>query len=655
MAVGQEALDIILRLQGVPTYTAGMSEASAANDKFAASSKRASGMSNEAAASSERQAGAAALVSKAMKATGLGFAAAAIEGIKMSMNFNRQMEMLHTQAGATQGEVERMKGAVLSMAGTVPQGPLELAKGLYHLESIGLRGAAAVDALKTAAQGAAVGNAHLEDVTTALGAAWIVGAKGAGSLHNVMGILNATVGAGNMKMEELVQSLGSGIIPVSKIAHLSIQDIGAALATLTDSGFSASSAMAQLGTALHFIYAPTSKAKKALESIGLTSRELFNEMSGPNGLHGALALLKSHLEGVGGGAEQAEKMGEILPGGRGKVLMTLIETLDRLDTKKKNIIATSSNFDEAFKRTMEQPAVKIQNAWSSLQATLIELGHAMEGPATSALVKLATAAGGVLSVILLITDHGKLLVPIIEAMTVAWIAYKGAMIAMAVWEGVAGAIGMVGDAMRAYRLQLVLTMAAERAAALSMAETSGVALGTSSASKWKTAGSLLGKVGGAAMGVGILLGLNQYKDQIDNYLAKEIGGPFAKGANPINTSSMKKEMQAKVMQYASSHPYWAHQQHIPGYAAGGTMSMGGGYAIINENQAGETVWLPGGSSVQPSPASSMLSPRAHTPNPAPVEGGQQLFIEAYLELPSGAGRGLYKLITKSAALKTARA
>jgi hypothetical protein len=44
---------------------------------------------------------------------------------------------------------------VLDLAKAMPQGPNELAKGLFHLESVGLRGAKAMDALKIAAEGAA--------------------------------------------------------------------------------------------------------------------------------------------------------------------------------------------------------------------------------------------------------------------------------------------------------------------------------------------------------------------------------------------------------------------------------------------------------------------------------------------------------------------
>src|SRR4051794_20077708 len=60
--------------------------------------------------------------------------------VKMSADFGASMEMVHTQAGATQGEVDNLRGKVLELAKVMPQSPNELAKGLFHLESVGLRG-----------------------------------------------------------------------------------------------------------------------------------------------------------------------------------------------------------------------------------------------------------------------------------------------------------------------------------------------------------------------------------------------------------------------------------------------------------------------------------------------------------------------------------
>jgi TP901 family phage tail tape measure protein len=692
MAVSAEALDIILRLQGVPTYTAGMSEASAANDKFAASSKRAGSMSNSAAASSERQAGAAALVSKAMKGTGLILVAAMVEGVKMAMKFGKQMEMIHTQAGASQQEVEHLKGAVLGLAGAVPQGPTTLAEGLYHLESIGLRGAAAMNALKVAAQGAAVGNTDLESTASALGAAWIVNIKGAGNLYKTMGVLNATVGAGNMRMNELVGALGTGILPVAKLAGLSIQDIGAAIATLSDSGFTASSAAAQLGTALHYLYAPTTKAKKALEGIGLTQSELIKQMSGPNGLHGALELLKTHLSGVGNHAEQMEKIGEIFPGGRGKVILTLITELERLQMKREAIIKTGGQFSEDVKRTMEQPAVRIQRAWSKFQATLIELGESIEGPATSALVGFVGLLGGVLHVIMAMTDKGKLLVPIILALGGAFLLYKAALIAaalaswaydtvltvmiaalyamdVATWGAVA-AQWALNVAMDANPIGLIILAVLATVAAIVMLILHFKEVVNFLRGPW---GTVLVLMMGPAIAYPLLLALH----------FKRAMAVFSGMISWISTAWGKLgRILAYPFEWLWGKVLWVVKQikgalssitnapgnawksitgginslNIPGmpsFAAGGIMGSSG-FAMINETAKGEIVWLPGGSSVQPSPATSLAEPRAHTPNPAPAAQPSIVMVEAWLTLPGAGGRKLFKLITQEAAIKVAR-
>jgi hypothetical protein len=58
---------------------------------------------------------------------------------KMAIDFQAAMENIHTQAGASQKEVDKLSTKVLALAKTVPFGPTPLADALYHLESIGLR------------------------------------------------------------------------------------------------------------------------------------------------------------------------------------------------------------------------------------------------------------------------------------------------------------------------------------------------------------------------------------------------------------------------------------------------------------------------------------------------------------------------------------
>jgi TP901 family phage tail tape measure protein len=311
----------------------------------------------------------------------LPLAALSAASIKASADFGASMEMVHTQAGATQGEVNRLRGRVLDLAKAMPQGPNELAKGLFHLESVGLRGEKAMRALKVAADGAAVGHADLEETATALGSAWLVNIKGAGNLRHVMGLLNATVGAGNMRMGELVQALGTGVLPASKEAGLSIRDVMGALAVFTDEGYQASSAAAQFSTALHFLYNPTSKASGALESIGLKANSLAIDMHKPQGLLTALKDLKTHLEAGGRSAvEQEQILGQILPGGRGRIMLTLLNQLDRYKLKLDQIGRTSGNFDEAVRKTQQTQAYKMKVAWADIQKAAVRVGKSIGPP-----------------------------------------------------------------------------------------------------------------------------------------------------------------------------------------------------------------------------------------------------------------------------------
>ena len=139
---------------------------------------------------------------------------------------------------------------------------MSLAQGLYHLESLGIRGSKALKALALASQESAISGADLEQTTSALGAAIYVGIKGTGNLRDDMGILNATVGAGNMRMQDLVDALGTGILSSAKVAGLSIQDVGSALAVLSDGGQNASSAGRAAGDCAAFPLRPVVEGRQ---------------------------------------------------------------------------------------------------------------------------------------------------------------------------------------------------------------------------------------------------------------------------------------------------------------------------------------------------------------------------------------------------------
>lgn len=311
----------------------------------------------------------------------------------MAMNFEQEMTLIETQAGAPRGEIQALHDDVLALAKDSTFGPTELAKGLFHLESIGLRGAKAMDALKIASQGAMVGNADLESVTTALGSAWLVNIKGAGNLRHVMAELNATTGAGNVRMSDLVMALGTGILPASKEAGLSIHDVMGAMALFTDEGYQASSAAAQFSTALHFLYNPTDKARTAMEGMGLSGDQLARDMRKPKGLLVALRDLQKHLDTLPGGHKgitAMQTLGQILPGGRGRIMLTLLNQLDRYDMKLNQIKNTAGRFGQSVKQSQETPLNKLKKSWAGIQVSLVKLGNDIIPMVVPLLQQLAT-------------------------------------------------------------------------------------------------------------------------------------------------------------------------------------------------------------------------------------------------------------------------
>src|SRR6266540_1322858 len=136
---------------------------------------------------------------KALKAISVASGAAAVASIMLATKFDSAMERVHTQAGAAQSEVEKMGPALLDLA---PK----------------------------------VGNADLEQTTNAVAAAFVTQMKDATSLNQIVGLLNSTIGQGNMKMNDLTAAISTGILPVAKNFGLGLADVGGALAVMTDRG-----------------------------------------------------------------------------------------------------------------------------------------------------------------------------------------------------------------------------------------------------------------------------------------------------------------------------------------------------------------------------------------------------------------------------------
>ncbi|MGW3135891.1 phage tail tape measure protein [Streptomyces sp. NPDC001139] len=344
-----------------------------------ASARRAS--AQVAAAQREQVAGAKATAGKmrgAFEGIALASAVVGVESIKMASKFDASMTLLVTQAGVAKKEMGTLRKGILDLAGKVGQDPDSLAESLFHVESnfesMGISSSKALKLVETAAKGATTGHADLVDVTNALTAAVASGIPGVEDFDKAMGVLNATVGVGDMKMQDLANAFGSGMVATVKGFGLTIQDVGAALAVFGDNNIRGSLAGNQLRMSVMALGKPVSTAKDALDKLGMKTDTLAKDMR-KGGLKLALEDLIDRFKKTGiTGKEQGQVITDLFGRKAGAGLNVLVDQFDRLKTKYPALEEGAHHFGKSWEDTKKTFAFQTKAMKGELESLGIQLG-----------------------------------------------------------------------------------------------------------------------------------------------------------------------------------------------------------------------------------------------------------------------------------------
>lgn len=310
------------------------------------------------------------------KAGALAGAALGVAAVKSNIDFEHAMTIVQTQAGASRKEVEKLSDSILNFAssGHTEFTPKDLADALFRVSSAGIHGAKAMATLKASSDLATIGQADLEDTTKSLVAAQKTGIKGSENLKKAIGTLNATVGSGQLKLEDLVSAMGTGLLGPARAVGLTLTDVGGALAELTKQGQPAAASATRLRMTFLKMAAPTDSAKEALKGIGLGAETLATDMRKPDGLMVALEDLREHLDGLSQN-EKVQVLTEAFGGAKsGSTIITLLKNLGDLDTTLGHIRKHSDEVNASLARAREDPQVRLHEAYSQLSAILVRLG-----------------------------------------------------------------------------------------------------------------------------------------------------------------------------------------------------------------------------------------------------------------------------------------
>lgn len=382
---------------------------------------------------------------------------AGYQAIKMSNQFESAMLMVQNQANASGAEVRHMSAALLDMAPKVGVMPVALAQSLYHVESLGLRGSKALDELHSSVMLAKVGNSSLETTTNAMAGAMHIATKDIHSTGEAAAVMNSIVGHGNMKMQDLVDTFHTSVLPTAVGVGIGFRDIGAAIASTTSNTVPASVAANRLRLSLIQMAAPGGKATKELQTLGLTNTSLANDLHKPGGLITALGDLRGHLEKLPGGVKGVAAMqavSNIFGGSRGVAgALPLLQHFGEIKGIRGQLQgANTGTLDAAFKRVEQTPQAKMERAKAAGGAALTKLGDVIKGPVADVISKVASV------VMTLANAFQKLSPPVQHAILIAGLLIAVLGPILVVIGSVIGAVGAIGGVFAALSAPVLIVI-----------------------------------------------------------------------------------------------------------------------------------------------------------------------------------------------------
>jgi TP901 family phage tail tape measure protein len=303
-------------------------------------------------------------------------AAIDVHAIKAAADFQTELIRIHTQANASYAVLGKLRQGILSVSTAVATAPTQLAAAAFHIASVGQKSLTAAEqlrVLKVAAEGAKLGGADLVDVTNALDAAIVSHIRGVKNFSQAMGVLNATVGAGDMQMQDLAEAFG----PLGAVLagyNVNIRQAGAALATFGDNNLRGAEAGTQLRMAVQALAVPVKTGRDLLKSWGIHSGNLANQLR-HGGLTSALDTLFNLLKKNGVTAREAGSFLTETFGKRAGIgLSVLIRELDRFHTKLGEVGKGGHNFASSWAGYTKTFEYSFDRMKAAVQKLSIQLG-----------------------------------------------------------------------------------------------------------------------------------------------------------------------------------------------------------------------------------------------------------------------------------------
>lgn len=363
----------------------------------------------------------------------------AIKGVvSQTVGFDKAMRNVNSIAQLSEKQLQSLNKQVLSLAGKTAQAPQTLAKGLYDLVSSGFDAKESMTILASSAKAATAGLTTTEVSTKAVAAVLNAYHRPAKDAANISDTLFQTVNRGVISFEDLSTTIGD-VLPFAASLHVNLNQVGAALSTMTKEGLSGAEATTRVKNVMVAFLKPNQDLAAAIKATGASSGEALTKSKG---YQGALEAVIKTTDG------SKSSIAKLFPN-----IRALGGALSVTGSNAKSAHGDLKAFADvggATDKALGQQAKSISYQWNKVKAQFaavsIELGAKL-GPAAikaiSALSKFVdqmnkgAGAGG--KFVKIVQDIGHTLsgighfvhdhIALVKLAASAWVAYKVAVIA----------------------------------------------------------------------------------------------------------------------------------------------------------------------------------------------------------------------------------
>jgi TP901 family phage tail tape measure protein len=303
--------------------------------------------------SSNRSLSGGAIAAKGMIAGAAALAAGLGYAITKAAAFDKAMRNVNSLSKLNETQFKAMEKQVISMSTKLPQSATTLAEGLYDIASSGFQGADGIKVLDAAARSASAGltsTATSSKAITAVLNAYGLKAKDAADVSDV---LFSTVNLGVISFDELANNLGD-VVGATAAAKVGIDEVGAAIATMTLSGIKGAQATTSLSSLTTKLVQPSTALAELYDKLGYKSGAAALETKG---LHGVMEDLRV---ATGGNITTMLQLFPDIEAARGALALmandgaNYTKVADQITDKTKRMGATQAVLDEQMKGVSAQ-------------------------------------------------------------------------------------------------------------------------------------------------------------------------------------------------------------------------------------------------------------------------------------------------------------